>query len=127
MDIRLLPMSKVQFNKMEDVIQFLMYELPQRGGKYYYRRKSIAYKEDIVIAFQYDGKIVASAILVGQADDGMVENEVEYKGFFQFDPSSFVECKNYIKAQEIQNIMPDFRGFNQSTHFLSKECISLLR
>ncbi len=97
MDIRLLPMSKMQFEKVEDVLDFLLNYLPQNGGNYYYRRKSIAYKEDMMIAFQYDGGIVASALLVGQSSEGMTENGIEYKGFYQ------------------------------STQFLSKECVELVR
>ncbi len=127
MDIRLLPMSKMQFEKVEDVLDFLMNYLPQNGGNYYYRRKSIAYKEDMMIAFQYDGGIVASALLVGQSSEAMTENGIEYKGFYQFDPNSFVECKNPIRASEIRDIMPEFKGFNQSTQFLSRECVELVR
>ena len=127
MDIRLLPMSRMEFEKIEDVLQFLMHELPQRSGNYYFRRRSIVYKEDVIIAFQYDNMIVASAVLVGQSSNGKIENGVEYKGFYQFDPSSFVECENPIKTQEIKAMMPEFKGFNQSTQFLSQECIGLVR
>lgn len=103
MDFRLLPMSKMQFEKVEDVLDFLLNYLPQNGG------------------------LVASALLVGQSSEGMTENGIEYKGFYQFDPSSFVECKNPIRASEIRDIMPAFKGFNQSTQFLSKECVELVR
>lgn len=127
MEIRLLPMSKREFEKIEDALYFIMKELPERDGKYYYRRRSIVYKEDIIVAFQYDSKIVASAILVGQSPNGKIENGVEYKGFYQFDPSSFVMCKNIITIQEVKDIMPEFKGFNQSTQFLSQECINLVR
>lgn len=127
MEIRLLPMSKNEFKKIEDVLQFLMNELPQRDGKYYFRRRSIVYKENVIIAFQYDSRIVASAILVGQSSNGKNENGVEYKGLYKFDPSSIVEFKNPITAQQIKDIMPGFKGFNQSTQFLSQECIDLVR
>lgn len=127
MNIRLLPMSKQEFAKIEDVLHFLIDELSQRGGKYYFRRRSMVYKEDIIVAFQYDSKIVASAILVGQSSDGKYENGVEYMGYYQFEINSFVICEKLIRTKEIKNLMPEFKGFNQSTQFLTHECIRLIR
>lgn len=127
MDIRLLPMSKIEFEKLEDVIDFLTVELKRRGGNYYFRRKSISFKDDIVICFQYSGMIVASAIMMGQSDNGKIENGVEYKGYYQFDPNSFIVYDKPIKAEAIKDIMPEFKGFNQSTQFLSNDCMKLLR
>jgi cation transport regulator ChaB len=43
----------MELEKIEDVLQVLMYELPQRVGNYYFRHRSIIYKEDIIMAFQY--------------------------------------------------------------------------
>lgn len=127
MKIRLLPMSKLEFKTTEDVLDFLMKQLPERGGKYYFRRRSILYKEDIIVAFQYNGMIVASAILVGQSMNGKIENGVEYKGYYIFDTQSFIQCKDPVKVDEIKQIMPEFKNFNQSTQFLSDACIKLIR
>ena len=127
MKIQLLPMSKAEFSRAEDVMRFLMEELPKRGGKYFYRRKSIVYKEDTIVAFQYDGKIVASAILINQSSNGMIENGIEYKAYFVFSPKSFVICPKPVTAAMITRVMPDFKGFNQSTQYLTEACIRLIR
>jgi hypothetical protein len=113
-------MSKMEFVKIEDVLQFIMYELPRRAGKYYFRRRSIVYKEDEIIAFQYDSKIIASAILVGQSLNGKIENGVEYKGVYKFDPSSFVVCNNPITSQEIKDIMQCLKGLISQHSFYRK-------
>lgn len=124
-NLRLLPMGKVEFKTYEEVMDFLLNGLKRRNGKYYYRRKSMANEDKIKIAFQYGGKIVATADLLGQSEEGLVENDVQYNGFYIFDMSSMKACNPAIDAEQIRTIVPDFKGFNQSTQYLPDECLVL--
>lgn len=125
-DIRLLPMGKALFNKNEEVIHFLSKDLKENGGRYYYRRRSIVYKDGLLILFQFNGGVVASALMIGQSDEGILDHCVEYKGHYLFDMNTMKIYDKPITANEIRNFVPDFNGFNQSTKHLSLDCLPLL-
>ena len=125
--LRLLPMGKVLFSDYEEVIHFLNDGLRKGGGRYYYRRKSIVFEEDLTILFQFGGAIVASATMIGQSDEGMVEDGVLYKGFYLFDMNTMKVFDTPIIAEQIRGYMPEFRGFNQSTQRLTEACLGLFQ
>lgn len=105
------------FDDCSQAIAFLDGDL-RWSGKYYYRRGSIVYEKDLVILFQLGGQVVASASMIGQSDDGMIEDGVEYKGYNLFDINSLKVYKSPITEEQIRRYLPDFKGFDQSTQRL---------
>lgn len=113
--IRFLPMSIEEFDTLDKTITFLKRDLLERRGKYYYRRLSIKSDEDTLVLFQYGGKLIGSAILIDQADNELIENGVQYNGFYEFDMSTMKIFTSPITAEEYKRLDSSFKGFNQST------------
>lgn len=111
-EIRFLPMSKKEFPTYDLVKEFLNLTLQERKGLYYYKRRNIKFDNKILVLFQYDGKLISSAIMVGQNNDF---NNNDYSGYYIFNMESLYVFEEAITRNEFNNIDDSFKGFNQST------------
>lgn len=115
-EIRLLPMSTQVFNSMDEVSEFLLHDMPLRGGTYYYKTSKMVIEKDTFVLFQYAGLLVGSAICICNVDlpeDFSLDGE-SYNGYYQFDISTIVLFDNPITKEQFKTIDFDFKGFNQS-------------
>lgn len=63
-EIRLLPMGKSVFSTREEVEEFFSNTLVERNGKYLYKTHTMNCKNNTLVLFQYDGVLIASALLI---------------------------------------------------------------
>jgi|GEM_PF-3441753 hypothetical protein len=92
-EIRILPMSKKEFNdkSIEWLQGWFMEELKNaRKGLYRYKTRGLKTSTGSLILFQYRGKIIASAVFLNSEryEKAYIESKTKYNGFFEFDPNS---------------------------------------
>ena len=127
-EIRIFPMSNkdpdsATLGKLES---YLSDKLPNnQEGKYYYPSKpGMTYKinTEVLVLFQYQGTIRGCGILTDLVeDDGKIEFDKEYNGYFQFEPSSLKYFKKPIKKEEIALISDKFKRFGQAKQTIEIE------
>ena len=126
MDVRILPMAKVEHcDKSIELIQeeFFLKDLPTRyddngSGKYCYKEKGILAEKNTPILFQYQNKIIAMALF---------ETRVQYKpeqdgyhGAYYFKPET-IEVFNPISEATLSNIFNKNIKFSTIKYKLNKK------
>jgi len=120
--VRILPMSTDEFpgptddraQSHEEVqSQFFLSELPSRqGGRYYYRTKGLDAEPGTVVLFQYNNRIIASAVFNGREPFG--EPEGLYHGALRFDVDS-IRVFDPVGPEVLRDLWPEeFKGFGNA-------------
>lgn len=118
-EIRLLPMSKDEFDTYENVCNWLNSGMHDGEGKYYYKRRNISTNNNILVMFQYNGEVIATAIMI---DEEKFNDSVEgYSGIYYFDRDSILVLKEPINKFDIQRIDNTFKNFSQATTRFNKD------
>lgn len=115
-EVRLLPMSGKIFSKYDDVKKFLLEEMSNRGGTYYYMKSKMNCENNTFVLFQYDGKLIGYAICEKRVilDTPVQEDDFIYNGYYVFKKESIRVFKEPMMSEIFKQIDPDFKGFNQS-------------
>lgn len=122
-EIRLLPMSKEEFDNKSLAVDFLMKGMNYGRGIYHYRRRNIRTQSGVLVLFQYGGELIASAILVSQKQETMTNGDVTYNGYYEFDTDSVRVFKTGITSDEFRKIDDTFKYFNQSAKIIEMKCL----
>ncbi len=120
--IRVLPMStELEFPTLADVHEFFLEDIPTRDvpGQYFYRRSTIRAPVGALVLFQYQGSIIAHALL--ESDGGVaIYDDPVYSGYLVFDPASIVVYERPVTQQQFDRVWPGVR-FSQARHNLPTE------
>ena len=122
-EIRLLPMGKIEFETMGEVQAFFTTTLINRNGRYNYREHGMNCHSNTLVLFQYDGVLVASAIML----ERKAESNPPYKGYFLFDTTSIVRFKTPITLERLQEIDPHIRSFNMAPQAIDFQSLSKIQ
>lgn len=115
-EIRILPMGKKIFPDLDATLDFLSKTLQSRGGLYYYIRHNLACDGNALVLFQYDGMLVASAVMINQGTTSYQdENSNKYNGYYQFDMQTMKIFQERITLSQIQTVVPKIRTFSHAT------------
>lgn len=112
-DIRFLPMGKKIFATYEEVAEFILCTLPKRGGLYYYKKQRMKCNSNILVLFQYDGHLIASAVLQGAIDKPTKLGNEQYYGYYQFASETIQLFETPINGLEYSAIDSSFTRFGQ--------------
>ena len=114
-EIRILPNSKNDFPEYNDIYNFIIKTMKDRNGVYYYPGRAMRCPNNTLVFFQYDGTLVASAILLATVR-GVCFDEIgnKYAGHYVFNMATMVIYDVPISKEQIQSINTRFNGFNQS-------------
>ena len=116
-EIRVLPLSKEEFNSINLVVDFLEIQLPARNNKFYYKRHNMITPTGSLILFQYDGKIVGYAIF--KNDHKLLKPDTKgFTGYYQFSNDSIHVLKQHITNSEMQETFSTILA--QGTTLISK-------
>jgi len=100
---------------------FFLKELSSRPNGYYrYRKTSLKAPMGSVVLFQYDGYIIASAILMG-VETFQREEAGGYRGAMHFDVKS-IKVFDPVSSSTIARIWPEFKAFGRAKQSLSPDC-----
>jgi hypothetical protein len=120
--IRILPMSPNQKSFCGRSIAevqhwFFLTELPspQQNGRYRYPTSGLNTERGTVVLFQFQGRIIASAVFVETERFDMPEDS--YKGALWFDPGS-IRTFQPVGPNEVRAIWPEFRNFGHVKQYL---------
>ena len=114
-EIRFLPNDKITFPTYEDIKIFITETMVRRKGKYFFPNKGMNCKENTLVFFQYNGELVAAAMLKNCVKTTCYDENGEiYKGYFIFDMDTMIFFNTPITADEIRNIDSTFKAFYQS-------------
>ncbi len=104
-EIRILPLSKDEFEDIEDCLKFLTKQMPERGNILYYRSHNMITSAGSLILFQYDGKIIAYGFfdkeMQFKEDDDQFDKEYPY--CYKFIEDSVQTITRYITNKEIKD------------------------
>ncbi len=117
--IRVLPMSSNEPEFQGKTAQEIQAEFflgtlrtSEEPGKYYYHSSGLDADPGTVVLFQYEGQIIASAVLIGI--ERFDETEEGYRGAFQFDVGS-IRVFDPVNAARMKKIWPtDFKKFSHA-------------
>lgn len=123
-EIRLLPMGKSVFSTREEVEEFFSHTLVERGGKYLYKSHTMNCKNNTLVLFQYDGALIASALLVSQGK--LKKPKDDYTGYYLFDVSSVTVFNKNITLKQIHKIDPNIHAFGMGAQVIDKNKLSKL-
>lgn len=118
-EIRLLPMSKDEFHSYDDVYDWLYGGMHRGEGMYYYKRRSINFNSNILVMFQYDNEVIATAIMINE--EMINESADGYNGIYYFDVDSILILEKPISKFDIQKIDKTFKNFSQATTKFNKD------
>jgi hypothetical protein len=120
--VRILPMSPNQKSfrgrSLEDVQQeFFLKELPSppKNGRFRYPTSGLSAERGTMVLFQYEGRIIASAIL--DRKERFERPQHGYKGALWFDPKS-IRTFQPVGPDEVRAIWPEFRRFGHVKQYL---------
>ncbi len=121
--IRILPMSTEEFEgrTAEEVqSQFFLTELPSReGGQYYYRTAGLVAEISTIVLFQYDKRIIASAVF--ERRERFAQPEGLYHGSLHFDIDS-IRVFDPVGPDLLHEVWPEeFHGFSNAKLQLNGE------
>lgn len=119
-EIRCLPMGKSEFPTLDDCIDFLTSEMPERGNTFYYKSHNLKTKNNSLILFQYDGKIIA----YGFYESEQTEKMGEYNGFYKFINNSIKIIEKPVSNEIMENTFNTKLG--QGTSHISMSHLPLL-
>ena len=115
-EIRFLPMSTEVFSTYEEAREFLLYDMPDNGNKYYYMKSKMNCLDNSLVLFQYEGRLIGCAIFeaVEMLDEPLYEDGAEYHGYYKFRNGSTKVLNTPITAEMFRSIDTGFTGFHQS-------------
>ncbi len=116
-EIRFLPMSQEIFPTYDDVKQFIIETMPNRGGTYYYMKTKMDCPVNTFVLFQYAGELIGYAVLIDKIaleQPLVLADGKEYNGYYQFAPSTITLLNKPITKEEFSSIDPAFKAFSQS-------------
>lgn len=124
--IRLLPMSEKDpafaGKSLEEVLSWFKFYLP--NNIYQFKRK-MGTPEGTLVLFQYQGRLIASAILEGTVSyDEM--NPYGYTGYYQFS-SHTIAVFDPLSFSEVHGVWNELKSFNQSFQKLDPEKYSAFK
>ena len=121
-EIRLLPMGKSIFSTREEVEEFFSYTLIKRGGKYLYKTHTMNCDDNTLVLFQYEGVLIASALLISQGK--LKKPQDDYTGYYMFDVSTITIFNKDITLRQIQKIEPNIRAFGMGAQEINLDKLS---
>lgn len=96
--------------------------MQERGGYYYFPDSMMKCPNNTLVLFQYDGKVVASGILIdARKKPGVNENGEKHNGYYKFDMSTVKILSRPITKFDVKRIYPQFKMFSQSKQFIPME------
>ena len=123
--IRILPMSRNEFKENGKVptayevqTDYFLNKLPSKGGRYEYRKAVLKAKADTIVLFQYDNKIIASAVLTGHEPFKLPQGD--YHGTLNFNIDSIQVFKPVVPAL-LRKVWPKFVRFSHAKLKLDAE------
>lgn len=102
-EIRFLPISKEVFNTYKEVVDFLSNRMCNKDGEYEYIRCKMRYKENSLILFQYDAKLIGCARFLRNVDYDLPIKDSEGNeccGYYVFDIDTVKIFNKPISAKE---------------------------
>ena len=113
--VRILPMDSVEefHGQTGDHVQkeFFLKELPSRENcRYLYIKRGLTADPGTVVLFQYDNRIIATAVLTGTKLFPTKKDD-RYDGALFFDPAS-IRVFEPVTPETIHKIWPEFKGFS---------------
>lgn len=111
-EIIFLPLSTKEFNTYELVTEFI--NNLKKHGRYYHYKRSINFNDKVLILFQYQGTLIASAVLLDKIDEEIYMDNTRYNGKYVFDKSTITIFDTPITSDEYKQIDNTFKNFNQS-------------
>ena len=128
MQVRLFPMSlddETMKGKTIEQIQkdFFIDYLKNGDGSYRFKKGLNAIKGDLIL-FQFEGRIIASAMLKSIVKYDYIDSE-GHRGEYLF-LNDTIRIFRPIDAKEFKKFSSDFNGFNQSMQFVNVENFKLL-
>jgi hypothetical protein len=113
--IRILPHDKGTFPTRESLNAFLTGRLIDRGGTYFYPKKSMASSLPTLVLFQYNGGIVGSAMMRNKvAIHCYDEDGIKYSGRYEFDVGTILLFDDPITLAEIQAVDDRVTSFSRA-------------
>jgi predicted HNH restriction endonuclease len=123
-EIRILPMSEIEFQNVQEVKKFITSNFS--NSKYFYRTKSLNSKNNTLVLFQYDNRIVASSILIDKIKEKSVDNGIIYKGYYIFSKETIKYFEEEISSIDIKKIIPSFKKFSQVMQIIDLKYLSII-
>jgi hypothetical protein len=121
--VRILPMSanekSFRGRHIEEVqAGFFLEELPfpPKCGRFRYPTTGLSAEAGTVVLFQYEAKIIASAVF--ERRERYEQPEQGYRGALWFDPAS-IRTFDPVSVDTMRNIWPEFRGFGHVKQHLN--------
>ena len=97
-EIRCLPMGVEEFPTIDDCIDFLTREMPERGNTFYFKKHNLITFYNALILFQYNGMIIG----YGFYESESISKFNDYNGYYKF-----VDNSIYILDEFIPNSVMD--------------------
>lgn len=120
--IRILPNDKSTFPTEEEFKEFVEGAMCERGGYYYFTNSMMNCPANTLVLFQYAGKIRATGLLIDSERKAVINEQGEkYSGYYQFDVDTLHYLCSPIEKEDVQKIIPSFKGFNQSKQKIDLE------
>lgn len=116
-EIRFLPMSQSVFASYDEVKDFIVEEMPNRGGTYYYMKSKMNCPSNTLVLFQYGGELIGYAVYMNtvELDEPLTYSDGSaYSGYYQFAPGTITLLNKPISKEEFASIDPTFKVFSQS-------------
>jgi hypothetical protein len=91
-------------------------DLPAKGGRYRYQRTGLNARAGTVVLFQFQARIIASAVFVrGEKFERPIGG---FGGILHFEPASFRTFEP-VGAETMRKAWPAFRAFGHVKQFLN--------
>lgn len=99
-------MSIEVFKTYDDACEFLMYEMPRRGGTYYFMKSKMVCEENALVLFQYQGRLIGYVIYEDMVsfDKPYLDGNMSYLGYYKFLKGSIRLLKNPITAKQLKKL-----------------------
>jgi hypothetical protein len=121
-EVRILPMSPHERSFRGRIVEdvqygFFLKELPSpgRNGRYRYPTSGLRAAAGTVVLFQYEGKIIASAVF--NRNERFEQPEGGYRGALWFDAKS-IRVFQPVGPEVVRAIWPEFRYFGHVKQYL---------
>lgn len=128
-EVRFLPMGKSIFKTFEEASIFISDTLPNIDGVYYYKKSKMNCAKNTLVLFQYDGKLIGSAIYLAtvKLESSLLMSDGHYyNGYYQFASESIQLFKEPIYDSDYKLIDPSFTGFGQGAKIVPLEYLSVI-
>lgn len=113
--VRILPLNRKDFRQRTAAKvqkEYFKRELPELNGRFYFYEKGLRVSEGAVVLFQFDKKIIASAVFV----DSQHYSKPKWRrcwGHLDFEPSS-IRTFEPVDLGSIQKIWPEVTSFGRA-------------